>query len=265
MADSQKLLQGLSDEFQTLQNDLNLAVEARRKLESQLQENKSVQKEFSGLDDDANIYKLVGPVLLKQDKVEAKMNVDKRLEFIESEIKRIEAQIADLTSKQEKKKIEVMQLQQLQQQAAQAFAGLMISQHGMTGRNFPVSRFISNSSIPRGSGNNLHNNDVQGGGKLYFCMEFGARPWTDQDPAVESGDVSVNKIGGCVVNVNIDAARLALYRNTYSATAGQFAHCSRPAALLNISPESRVDRQAESSPPALHTSYTGCVPQCSLH
>lgn len=80
------------------------AVEARQKLESQLQENKAVQKvcstrtgrgmeayarvlqEFSILDDDANIYKLVGPVLLKQDKPEAVMNVDKRLEFIEAEM-----------------------------------------------------------------------------------------------------------------------------------------------------------------------------------
>lgn len=43
-------------------------------------------QEFSILDDDANIYKLVGPVLLKQDKPEAVMNVDKRLEFIEAEM-----------------------------------------------------------------------------------------------------------------------------------------------------------------------------------
>lgn len=35
---------------------------------------------------DANIYKLVGPVLLKQDKNEAVMAVDGRLEFIEKEM-----------------------------------------------------------------------------------------------------------------------------------------------------------------------------------
>jgi len=61
MADSQKLLQSLSDEFQSLQKgrcsapmlhqfssypvtDLSTVVEARQKLESQLQENQSVQK-----------------------------------------------------------------------------------------------------------------------------------------------------------------------------------------------------------------------------
>jgi chaperonin cofactor prefoldin len=43
-------------------------------------------KEFAGLSDDANIYKLIGPVLIKQDKAEAVMNVDKRLEYIESEM-----------------------------------------------------------------------------------------------------------------------------------------------------------------------------------
>jgi prefoldin beta subunit len=38
------------------------------------------------LNDDSNIYKLVGPVLLKQDKSEAVLAVDGRLEFIEKEM-----------------------------------------------------------------------------------------------------------------------------------------------------------------------------------
>ncbi|RLN93291.1 hypothetical protein BBJ28_00007904 [Nothophytophthora sp. Chile5] len=38
------------------------------------------------LDADAKVYKLVGPVLLKQDADEAKTNVDKRLEFINNEL-----------------------------------------------------------------------------------------------------------------------------------------------------------------------------------
>lgn len=36
--------------------------------------------------DDANIYKLVGPVLLKQDSTEAKSTVDGRLEYIGGEM-----------------------------------------------------------------------------------------------------------------------------------------------------------------------------------
>lgn len=43
-------------------------------------------KEFASLEDDANIYKLVGPVLLKQDRNEAVMAVNGRLEFIEKEM-----------------------------------------------------------------------------------------------------------------------------------------------------------------------------------
>ncbi|KAI9691328.1 MAG: hypothetical protein M1820_009749 [Bogoriella megaspora] len=86
MADSQKQLQALSDEFQKLQGELQTTVEARQRLEAQEQENKSVQKEFSKLNDDAGIYKLVGPVLLKQDKIEATMAVDGRLEYIGKEM-----------------------------------------------------------------------------------------------------------------------------------------------------------------------------------
>jgi hypothetical protein len=43
-------------------------------------------QEFSTLSDDANIYKLVGPVLLKQETSEAKSTVDGRLEYIEKEM-----------------------------------------------------------------------------------------------------------------------------------------------------------------------------------
>ncbi|EAS36534.3 prefoldin subunit 6 [Coccidioides immitis RS] len=123
MADSQKQLQALTDEYQKLQLELQGVVEAREKLEAQQQENKSVQKEFATLDDDANIYKLIGPVLLKQDKTDAVMAVDGRLDFIEKEIKRIESQIADIEEESEKKKAEVIRFQtQMQQQASAASA-----------------------------------------------------------------------------------------------------------------------------------------------
>ena len=46
----------------------------------------NIDQEFSTLDDDAKIYKLVGPVLLKQDTVEAKGTVDSRLEYIGTEM-----------------------------------------------------------------------------------------------------------------------------------------------------------------------------------
>lgn len=66
--------------------ELEGLVDARQKLESQQQENQGVQSEFAQLDDESNIFKLVGPVLLKQDKTEATMAVNGRLEFIEKEM-----------------------------------------------------------------------------------------------------------------------------------------------------------------------------------
>ncbi|KAI5842467.1 Prefoldin [Morchella snyderi] len=127
MADPQQALQKMTEEFTTLQKELSAVVDARQTLESQLQENQSVQKEFSGLDDDANIFKLIGPVLVKQDKSEAIMAVGGRLEFIEAEITRTEEKIKNIQEKQEKKKVEIMQLQnmvvqQQQQQQAQVAA-----------------------------------------------------------------------------------------------------------------------------------------------
>ena len=38
--------------------------------------------EFKMLDDDSNVYKLVGPILAKQDLAEAKENVQQRLTHI---------------------------------------------------------------------------------------------------------------------------------------------------------------------------------------
>ncbi|KAI1542421.1 GimC, Prefoldin, chaperonin cofactor [Pyrenophora tritici-repentis] len=102
MGDVQKKLQALSDSYQGLQAELGTAVEARQKLESQQQENTTVKKEFDILDDDANIYKQIGPVLLKQDKTEAVMSVNGRLEFIEKQIKDIEKQIQGIQEKSEK-------------------------------------------------------------------------------------------------------------------------------------------------------------------
>ncbi|TGO12380.1 hypothetical protein BTUL_0089g00170 [Botrytis tulipae] len=111
MAEQQQRLQALTEEYQKLQTDLQSSISSRQKLESQQQENKSVQKEFSALSSDSNIYKLVGPVLLKQDKTEAVMAVDGRLEFIEKEIKRVEQAIKDVQDKSDGLKMEIIKLQ----------------------------------------------------------------------------------------------------------------------------------------------------------
>jgi prefoldin beta subunit len=78
-----------------------------------------VQNEFASLAEDAGIYRLVGPVLLKQEKTEAVSTVDGRLDFIGKEIIRTETRIRELQAGSEKKRVELMQLQQRLQMAAQ--------------------------------------------------------------------------------------------------------------------------------------------------
>lgn len=110
MAASQAHLQSLTDTYQSLQLTLQDTISARQKLASQQQENLSVQKEFASLDDEADdsaIYKLVGPVLLKQEKAEAVLAVEGRLAYIDKEIERVEKTIGEMRDKSEGMKMEV--------------------------------------------------------------------------------------------------------------------------------------------------------------
>ncbi|KAJ3200713.1 hypothetical protein HDU82_008674 [Entophlyctis luteolus] len=83
----QLLLEKHVTEFQTLQKDYSKAVASRSTLEAQLKENEMVKKEFDNIkDDDATVYKLIGPVLVKQERNEAASNVSKRIEYISAEM-----------------------------------------------------------------------------------------------------------------------------------------------------------------------------------
>lgn len=119
MADVQAQLQALSEDYQKLQQELSTAVQSRQKLQAQKTENLGVQKEFKRLKDGEDIFKLVGPVLLKQDKTEAESTVNGRLEFIGKELERTDKQIQEIQDKIEKKKTEIIETQA----AAQGTAG----------------------------------------------------------------------------------------------------------------------------------------------
>lgn len=71
-------------------------------------------QELELLDEDSNIFKLIGPVLIKQDPLEAKTNVKKRLEFIKGESDRLDAQCKRLEDKQHKRQSAVSSLAQRQ-------------------------------------------------------------------------------------------------------------------------------------------------------
>ncbi|KAH8175117.1 prefoldin subunit domain-containing protein [Sarocladium implicatum] len=116
MAEAQARVQALSEEYQKIQQELQSSVASRQKLEGQRQENLGVQKEFDILQDDETIYKMVGPVLLKQEKFEAENTVKGRLDFIGSEITRYEGLIKESQEKLERKKMEIIQIQAAAQQ-----------------------------------------------------------------------------------------------------------------------------------------------------
>lgn len=59
----------------------------------------------------ANVYKLVGPVLAKQEVVDAKGNVEKRIEYITKEIDRMDKLEVDFQAKIEEKRKNIMKLQ----------------------------------------------------------------------------------------------------------------------------------------------------------
>lgn len=100
------------EELTQLQRTLQNLIQSRTKLETQFQENKIVKEEFESLSSDSNVYKLMGPVLLKQDKEEAEENVNKRLEFITSEIEKVEKNIKTTQATMQSKRAALQQQQQ---------------------------------------------------------------------------------------------------------------------------------------------------------
>jgi prefoldin beta subunit len=126
MASALKELQAqLENQAATLnkiQKDIGKNHQVRRQYTVQHGENEMVQKELELLDDDANVYKLIGPVLVKQDLAEAKANVNKRLDYITAELRRMDATLKTMEEQQNSKRDEVMKTQQRIQtaQAAQA-------------------------------------------------------------------------------------------------------------------------------------------------
>ncbi|QHS74925.1 tubulin-binding prefolding complex subunit YKE2 [Saccharomyces paradoxus] len=100
----------LGAKYQHLQNELEEFILARQKLETQLQENKIVNEEFDQLEEGTPVYKLTGNVLLPVEQSEARGNVDKRLEFIETEITRCEKNIKDKQGELEKVRSELIKL-----------------------------------------------------------------------------------------------------------------------------------------------------------
>lgn len=94
-------------------------------------ENDMVLTEFKMLNDESKVYKLVGPILAKQDLEECRQNVTKRIEFIDKEIARLatletefQGKVTDKTANIKKMQADMQRIvMDAQQKAAQAQGG----------------------------------------------------------------------------------------------------------------------------------------------
>ena len=82
----------VQEQLQRTRNDLQLVIQ-------QLTENEMVKQELAFLNSSSNVYKMVGPVLIKNTLEDANETVLKRLEFISGEKKRLEDKNTDLETR----------------------------------------------------------------------------------------------------------------------------------------------------------------------
>ncbi|KAM4555471.1 prefoldin subunit 6 [Odontesthes bonariensis] len=113
----QKKLKAELEKYTQMQKDVSKSMSARQKLETQLTENNIVKEELDMLDSPNIVYKLIGPVLVKQDMDEAKATVAKRLEYINGEIQRYDTLLKDMEKKSDKHREVLSSLQQEFQKA----------------------------------------------------------------------------------------------------------------------------------------------------
>lgn len=88
-------------------------VQQRQLLDGQLNENQNVLEEMNILAEDKNtVYKLIGPILVKQSLTESKQNVTKRIDYISNELKKCNDRIATAEKDQDKHRENLGKLQQ---------------------------------------------------------------------------------------------------------------------------------------------------------
>ncbi|OEH73856.1 prefoldin subunit 6 [Cyclospora cayetanensis] len=75
-------------EFDRLLEKLQTNTRNSSRLATQQNENGAVIRELEAAASDAVIYKMVGPVLIRQNKTEALSTVNKRLEYVKGELQR---------------------------------------------------------------------------------------------------------------------------------------------------------------------------------
>ena len=104
-------LEGQLNNFRTLQKEIGKLQSSSSEQGTRILENEMVLKELELLEEEAQVFKLIGPVLVKQELVEVKNNVTKRVEFIKNDIGRLEGTIKKFEKQQEQVKSNIAELQ----------------------------------------------------------------------------------------------------------------------------------------------------------
>ncbi|BDA41306.1 probable prefoldin subunit 6 [Coccomyxa sp. Obi] len=110
------------ESLKQIQRDIQKNHQARQQFTQQKNENEMVLKELDLGSDEGSVYKLIGPALIKQDPVEARSNVGKRLEFINGELDRLDSRLKALEKQAAERQQKVVSIQQEVQRLSQAAA-----------------------------------------------------------------------------------------------------------------------------------------------
>ena len=97
--------------YRTIQKEIGKVQNQISTAQTQILENEMVLKELELLEEDSDVFKLIGPVLVKQELVEVKNNVTKRVEFIKNDITRLEGTIKKFEKQSETVKGNIAALQ----------------------------------------------------------------------------------------------------------------------------------------------------------
>lgn len=102
--------------LRTIQKQIQELVKQREVLGTQKNENELVRRELDVIEaqpeeEKDQVFKLVGPVMIKQDLADARDTIAKRLEYINKEIESRQAQIKDLQQKAVQQQAVIQQMQ----------------------------------------------------------------------------------------------------------------------------------------------------------
>jgi prefoldin beta subunit len=109
--DIQRQIEAEAAEIKKIEQEYTKVVAGKRSLVDKKTENEMVLQELNLVtESEATIYKLVGPILAKQDLAEAKTNVKTRLDYITKEVDRMDHLENEFNGKVEDKRKTIMRL-----------------------------------------------------------------------------------------------------------------------------------------------------------